>query len=297
MQNPALTVVPKEEPGYDPDEALFLLALGRQVRQERERRGMARRIFAREAQLSERYVAQLEAGKGNISIILLRRVAKALGVSLNHLIEPPTIKPPSQLLAKLLDSMPTIAAEALISRLLTQISGTAESRRRRIALIGLRGAGKSTLGTLLAKARNVPFVELRKEVERIAGTSTEEIFSLYGQAGYRRLERKALDSIIVNHLDAVISVGGGFVADDEAFDVLLRQCFTVWVKASPEEHMARVVAQGDFRPMADSDEAMTDLRRILEAREPLYRRADVQIDTSAEEPAQSLAKLQNALQL
>jgi XRE family aerobic/anaerobic benzoate catabolism transcriptional regulator len=165
------------------------------------------------------------------------------------------------------------------------------ARRKRIALIGLRGAGKSTLGKLLAKELNAPFIELDGEVERETGLPLNEIFSLYGQAGYRRIERRCLERVIEKHERAVISVGGGIVAEEDGFKLLLGNCFTVWLKAAPEEHMARVVAQGDLRPMAGNEEAMDDLKRILAAREPLYRKADAVVDTSGQTTEASLAKL------
>ena len=168
-------------------------------------------------------------------------------------------------------------------------------RKKRIALVGLRGAGKTTLGSALAAELSVPFVELDREIEREAGISLSEVFLLYGQAGYRRIERRCLERVIEAHPEMVMSVGGGIVSEPETYNLLLLSFFTVWVKASPGEHMARVVAQGDLRPMQGSAEAMSDLNRILDAREPLYRKADTTLDTSGETPEQSLSRLRQAV--
>jgi XRE family aerobic/anaerobic benzoate catabolism transcriptional regulator len=162
-------------------------------------------------------------------------------------------------------------------------------------LIGLRGAGKSTLGSSLASELQLPFVELDREIEREAGIGLGEVFSLYGQSGYRRMERRSLERIIQSHARAIISVGGGIVSEPETYGLLLSTCYTVWLKAAPEEHMARVAAQGDLRPMKDNKEAMEDLRRILAARESLYGKADATVDTSGEKPEQSLVKLRQAV--
>jgi XRE family aerobic/anaerobic benzoate catabolism transcriptional regulator len=247
-------------------DAEFLAALGARVRATRERRGMARKALAREAGISERYVAHLEAGQGNSSIVLLRRVAAALRISLTDLLAPAHHN-----------------------------GGDDAARRRRIALIGLRGAGKSTLGAALGRELKAPFIELDREIETEAGMNLAEIFNLYGENGYRRIEHRCLEKIIRKSDRAVISAGGGIVSEPETYDLLLQACYTVWVKAAPEEHMARVIAQGDLRPMAGKSEAMADLRRILAAREPLYRRADLVIDTSGRKPQESLTCLQQSL--
>ena len=159
----------------------------------------------------------------------------------------------------------------------------------------MRGAGKSTLGSQLARENRVPFVELDREIERDTGAPLSEIFDLYGQSGYRAIERRTLERVIREFDRAVISVGGGVVSEKETYDCLLSNCYTVWVKAQPEEHMARVIAQGDFRAMGGSDQAMEDLRRILEAREPLYRKADMHLDTAGKSVENSLAELKSSL--
>ena len=168
-------------------------------------------------------------------------------------------------------------------------------RMKRIALIGLRGAGKSTLGAKLAKDLGVPFVELDREIEREAGTSLSEIFLLYGQAGYRRYERRSLEKVLEKHERCVIATGGSIVSEPGTYDLLLSACYTVWLKALPEEHMARVIAQGDTRPMAGNVEAMEDLRRILEGRDMLYGQADVTIDTARRTVDRSLKDLKRAV--
>jgi XRE family aerobic/anaerobic benzoate catabolism transcriptional regulator len=272
----------------------FLAALGARVRELRERRGMTRKRTALEADVSERYLGQLEAGEGNVSILLLRRVAAALNVTLGEVLLPEQEDSVERrLIRRFLERIPAHRLEDVIFRLMREFGHEEALRRKRIALIGLRGAGKSTLGNLLAKELNVPFVELDGEVERETGLPLNEIFSLYGQAGYRRIERRCLERLIAQHDRLVLSVGGGIVAEEEGFKLLLGNCFTVWLKAAPEEHMARVVAQGDLRPMAGNEEAMEDLKRILAAREPLYRKADAVVDTSGQTMQASLAKLRD----
>ena len=268
-----------------PKEQGYLAHLGERVREERARRGMTRKILARDAGLSERYLAQLESGKGNISIALLRRVAEALNQPLVRLVgdegdeagTPIELQPVFDLLRRL--SRDELAeARALLAARFAPSEDAA--RERRIALIGLRGAGKSTLGNRLARHLAVPFIELDVEIERDFGLSLGEIFALYGQPAYRRCERRMLDSVIERHPGFVLAAGGSLVAEAATFEQLLARCFTVWLKASPEEHMHRVQTQGDLRPMADNKEAMADLRRILAARNPLYAQADAAVDTS-----------------
>jgi XRE family aerobic/anaerobic benzoate catabolism transcriptional regulator len=241
----------------------FLAALGRRVRGLRENQELTRKVLAQEANVSERYLGQLESGEGNISVILLRRIAVAL--------------------------------HAPLTSLFPADSGVADARRQRIALIGLRGAGKTTLGSMLATHLSVPFIELDREVERDAGLPISEIFTLYGQAGYRRTERRCLERTLTAHEQAVIAVGGGVVSEGDTFQLLLAHCYTVWLKAAPEEHMARVIAQGDLRPMAGNKEAMTDLKRILTSREPLYGKADAVVDTSARTVQESFAALRHVI--
>ena len=279
----------------DPDEREFLGALGRQVRESRERRGLARRAMSQSAGVSERYLAQLEAGEGNASVLLLRSVARALEMPLTELIDPRESSVEKRLIRRFLERLPAHRLEDAVFRLMRDYGDEAATRRRRIALVGLRGAGKSTLGGALAAELGTAFVELDREIEREAGISLSEIFLLYGQAGYRRIERRCLDRLLAGPSEMVMTVGGGIVSEPETYNLLLQHCFTVWVKASPDEHMARVVAQGDLRPMQGHTEAMTDLKRILDAREPLYRKADITLDTAGEGPQQSLGKLRRAI--
>lgn len=256
---------------------------------------MARRALSQAADVSERYLAQLEAGEGNASIVLLRRVATALGLHLTDLLNGGERLAEKRLIGRFLDSLPPQRLGEVLRRLIEEFGSEEAVRRKRIALIGLRGAGKSTLGAAFAKELRRPFVELDREIELEAGIGLSEVFLLYGQAGYRRIERRCLERLIDSQDDLVLSVGGGIVSEPETFQLLLASCFTVWVKASPEEHMARVVAQGDFRPMQGHVQAMDDLRNILAAREPLYGKADALVDTSGRDIAQSLAALRAAV--
>ncbi len=274
----------------------FLAGLGRRVREIREQRGMARRVLARQAEVSERYLAALEAGEGNASVVLLRRVAGALGVRLTDVLEAGESDGPQRQLRRFLESLPPKRAQEALQRLLEEFGQDEAVRRKRLTLIGLRGAGKSTLGSALAKALRRPLIELDRAIEREAGMELSEVFLLYGQPGYRRIERRCLERIIDSQEDVVLTVGGGIVSEPDTYSLLLLNCFTVWVKASPEEHMARVVAQGDLRPMAGHEEAMEDLRNILTSRESLYAKADVVVDTSGRTVEQSFNALRQAIQ-
>lgn len=277
-------------------EGEFLQLLGRRVREVRDRRGVTRKLVAREAEVSERHLAHLEGGEGNVSIVLLRRIARALNVSLIELLAPDTEDTvEKRLIRRFLERLPQHRLEEVVFRLMRDFGHEESVRRKRLALIGLRGAGKSTLGTRLAGELGVPFVELDREVERETGMPVSEMFSLYGQSGYRRIERRTLERVLKDNDRLVISPGGGIVSQPETLDLLLGHCFTVWLKARPEEHMARVQAQGDFRPMEGNDEAMEDLKSILEAREVLYSKADAVVDTSGETVEQSYLKLKHLL--
>jgi XRE family transcriptional regulator, aerobic/anaerobic benzoate catabolism transcriptional regulator len=258
---------------------------------------MTRKVVAHESDVSERHLAQLEAGEGNVSIVLLRRIAAALSVSLVELFAPEVDEPSEkQMIQRFLERLPNHRLEDVVFRLMRDFSPGEKLRRKRIALIGLRGAGKSTLGSKLAVEMRVPFIELDGEVEKDTGMPLGEIFSLYGQSGYRAIERRTLSRVLSEQECAVISVGGGVVSEKDTFDLLLSHCYTIWIKAQPEEHMARVLEQGDFRAMAGNDRAMEDLRRILEAREPLYRQADLELDTSGSQVEASFSRLKTLLQ-
>jgi XRE family transcriptional regulator, aerobic/anaerobic benzoate catabolism transcriptional regulator len=277
------------------DEA-FLRALGERVRDARARRGMTRKILAHDSGVSERYLAQLESGQGNASVLLLQRIAAALNLSLTELLQHGPEQPAElTLIEQFLQRLPAQKLSAVRSQLMRDYGAAHADRMKRIALIGLRGAGKSTLGSRLAKELEVPFIELDREVEREAGTSLSEIFLLYGQAGYRRYERRCLENVVKNNERAIIATGGSIVSEPGTYDLLLSTCRTVWLKAQPEEHMARVVAQGDTRPMTGNREAMQDLHRILRGRNALYGRADVTIDTANRSIEKSLQQLRKAV--
>ena len=281
------------------DSKATLAELGSRVRAWRARRGMTRKVLAADSGLSERFLADVEGGKGNVSINSLEAAARALNITVIDLLQDaprPALARTQGLLARLDDAQLDQAYSLLGS---TFGLKDAQGREQRVALIGLRGAGKSTLGALLAAERGVPFVELDREIEREAGTSMNEILLLHGQAGYRRYERRALLRIAEEHPDGVVmTTGGSIVSERETFDLLQSHFYCVWLKTSPEEHMARVVAQGDMRPFdatGASHEALEDIRRILSSREALYARADAVVDTAARTSKQSMTDLKRAV--
>jgi XRE family aerobic/anaerobic benzoate catabolism transcriptional regulator len=277
-------------------EAALLRRIGERVRHARASRGMTRKLLAAQSQVSERYLAQLEAGDANPSVVVLSKLADALGMPITGLLEQPAADAPEfALVLQLLKRLPGATLGALRQRLTQEFGREDSARQARIALVGLRGAGKTTLGRRLAAALDAPFIELDGEVEKAAGVSLSEIFLLYGQPGYRRYERRCLEQVIERHPRCVIATGGSLVTEAATLDVLLTNCRTVWLKAAPEEHMARVVAQGDTRPMAGNAEAMEDLRRILDARAALYAQADVVVDTAGLDSEESYASLLNAV--
>ena len=285
-------------PNLSADHAAFLQKLGERVRETRARRGMTRRILARDSGVSERYLAQLEAGQGNVSVLLLRQIGDALGIPLNDLLRDDDNQPVElTLIQQFLQRLPKQRLARIRAQLLRDFGSPPADRGKRIALIGLRGAGKSTLGSALARKLDMPFVELDQEIERDAGISLSEIFLLYGQQGYRRYERRCLERVIESHERCVIATGGSIVSEPATCDLLLSTCFTVWLKAAPEEHMARVVAQGDMRPMAGNAQAMEDLRRILDGRGMLYGQADATVDTAGQTVEQSLRAVKKAVSL
>jgi XRE family transcriptional regulator, aerobic/anaerobic benzoate catabolism transcriptional regulator len=280
----------------------FLVALGERVRMLRARKGLTRKALSRGAGVSERHLANLELGLGNASILVLRQVAQALSCSLAELLGDETTASPEWLLIRdLLADRPELdlqRARAALAALFGSPPRASAERARRIALIGLRGAGKSTLGHMLADEMEIPFVELNREIERVAGCTLSEIHNLYGPSAYRRYERRALQETLELHPDAVIATPGGIVSDPATFGLLLAQCFTVWLQASPEQHMQRVVAQGDLRPMAGHSgnrEAMDDLRRILSGRAAFYGKADLAFDTTGLSLGEAHARLSAAL--
>jgi XRE family transcriptional regulator, aerobic/anaerobic benzoate catabolism transcriptional regulator len=262
-------------------EAGFLEQLGQRVRTMRALRGMSRKVLAKVSGISERYIAQLESGKGNVSIVLLRRVSDAMGAHLEDLIPVSEPAPDWPVIRDLLRH----ATPSQIAQAKDILAGHGASAHRSmsfagIALIGLRGAGKSTLGKLLAKKIGWSFVELNKEIEAQNGLSVAEIIALYGQEGFRRMEQAALGQLLARKELMVLATGGGIVSEPLTFDLILSSFYTIWLKAEPEEHMARVRGQGDLRPMADDRSAMAELRNILISREPLYARASAVVDTA-----------------
>ena len=263
----------------------FLTALGERVRALRARRGLTRKSLAAAADVSERHLANLEYGTGNASILILQQVANSLQCSLAELLGDVTTSNPEWLMIR---EQLAHADEALIRRVRLSIddmlgASGGQTRNQRVALIGLRGAGKSTLGQRLADDLGYPFVEVNREIETLAGCSVNEIQALYGMNAYRRYEKRALEAVIQANPQAIIATPGGMVSDVATFNLLLSACTTVWLKAEPEDHMQRVIAQGDMRPMASSKEAMEDLKQILKGRAAFYSKADATINTSAQD--------------
>jgi XRE family aerobic/anaerobic benzoate catabolism transcriptional regulator len=287
---------PEPKRGEAPADEAYLKRVGDRVRLGRARRGMSRKILSKASKVSERYLAELERGAGNASLLVLRQIADALGVEVAHLIGDLPERPIDLTLAvhQLERLSPAELAEA--RRLLAQRFGKQSvSTRGRIALVGLRGAGKTTLGQRAAQALSVPFVELDREVERASGMELSEIFATHGQAMYRRLERQCLQTIVERFERVVVATGGSLVTEPATYDLLLSSCFVVWLSAKPDEHMGRVLAQGDLRPMAEGPQAMDDLKIILESRAALYARADAEISTSDRSEAQALDALLAAI--
>jgi XRE family aerobic/anaerobic benzoate catabolism transcriptional regulator len=276
----------------------FLEALGERVRTLRSRQGMTRRAVALAAEVSERHLANLEYGTGNVSVLVLLQVAQALQCSLAELLGDVTTSSPEWLLIRELLSK---RSEADLRRARVQLGemfgegGNAQERKNRIALIGLRGAGKTSLGQRLADDMGFPFIELSREIEQFAGCQISEIHNLYGANAYRRYERRALEEAIQIYPEVVIATPGGLVSDSANFNLLLSHCTTVWLQADAADHMGRVAAQGDMRPMAASREAMEDLKRILEGRSAFYSKADLSINTSGRSEDQAFAALRTAV--
>jgi XRE family aerobic/anaerobic benzoate catabolism transcriptional regulator len=274
----------------------FLEQLGQRVRTMRALRGMSRKVLAKVSGISERYIAQLESGKGNVSIMLLRRVSIAMGAHLEDLIPTAEPSPDWAVIRDLLRK----ASPGQIAQIKDVLAGQVGPVHRRksfagIALIGLRGAGKSTLGKILAKKIGWKFVELNKEIEAENGLSVAEIIALYGQEGFRRMEQAALGQLLARNELTVLATGGGIVSEPITFDLVLSSFYTIWLKAEPEEHMSRVRSQGDLRPMADDRSAMAELRNILVSREPLYARANAVVDTAGLSVDAAAARLMEAV--
>ena len=276
----------------------FLESLGERVRTLRSRKGMTRRAVALAADVSERHLANLEYGTGNVSVLVLLQVAQALQCSLAELLGDVTTTSPEWLLIRELLGK---RSEADLRRARVQLSemfgegGNAQERKGRIALIGLRGAGKTSLGQRLADNLGFPFIELSREIEQFAGCQISEIHNLYGANAYRRYERRALEEAIQIYPEVVIATPGGLVSDSANFNLLLSHCTTVWLQADAADHMGRVAAQGDMRPMAASREAMEDLKRILEGRSAFYSKADLAINTSGRSEDQAFDALRTSV--
>ena len=285
-------------PDADSKRSPFLESLGERVRMLRSRKGMTRRAVALAADVSERHLANLEYGTGNVSVLVLLQVAHALQCSLAELLGDVTTTSPEWLLIRELLGK---RSEADLRRARVQLGemfgegGNAQERKNRIALIGLRGAGKTALGQRLADDLGFPFIELSREIEQFAGCQISEIHNLYGANAYRRYERRALEEAIQIYPEVVIATPGGLVSDSANFNLLLSHCTTVWLQADAADHMGRVAAQGDMRPMAGSREAMEDLKRILEGRSAFYSKADMAINTSGRSEDQAFAALRSSV--
>ncbi|WP_136442550.1 helix-turn-helix transcriptional regulator [Pacificoceanicola onchidii] len=272
----------------------LMLQVGARVRRAREQKGLARRVLSEMSGVSPRYLAQLESGEGNISIGLLKRVAVALEYRVEWLVGQDD--PQSSDVLSVAEQFRAADRETQQAVLDALAAGADQGQRaERICLVGLRGAGKSTLGRMAGAALDLPFVELNREIESAGGMPVEEIMALYGQEGYRRLEADALDRIAQTHERMILAVAGGIVAEPATYHALLSRFHTIWLKASPEDHMARVRAQGDTRPMQGNPEAMAQLRSILHSREALYERAHAQLDTSGQSVEDTLAGLQGLI--
>jgi XRE family transcriptional regulator, aerobic/anaerobic benzoate catabolism transcriptional regulator len=276
----------------DPHADAFAAAIGGIVRFSRAKRGMTRRQLAEQSGTSERYLAQIEGGHGNPSVIVLKAIAEALDVSIVDLL--PRTDGRSETLERIVDVLRRMPQSELpaIADLIEGRAALVTDRARRIALVGLRGAGKSTLGERLAEAMGAPFIELNRMVEREYGASVPDLIEIAGITTFRRYERTCLERVIGEHRSAVIATAGGIVANPDTYALLLRRTHTIWLKARPDEHMRRVMAQGDFRPMARNREAMADLVAILEARRDDYARAEAELDTSGDTVDESFAKLE-----
>ena len=295
FHKPALAVNTLTDADKDP----FLIALGERLKLLRARRGLTRKALAQLAEVSERHVANVESGVGNASILFLRQLCAVLNCSLAEMTGDETTSTPDWLMIR---EVLRGRNEAELAQARTALADLFESpvseisRRQRIALIGLRGAGKSSLGRLLAAQLHAPFIELSTQIEQLAGCGIAEIHALYGQNAYRRYEQRAIEDVVRHYPQAVIATPGGIVSEPATYKLLLSHCYTVWLKAEPEEHMDRVLAQGDKRPMSGNREAMEDLKRILESRTQFYSKADKTVDTSGLTSEQAYSQLIAQLQ-
>lgn len=297
--NPAATVAEGVAVARPKTRDSLQTSMGSRVRRLRARRGITRKVLAQIADVSERHLANLEAGNGNPSIQILRQIAMALDCSLDELLGDENTDSPDWLLIRDLLHGRSPEQLEMARNALTRLFGAPEGRDHRlgrIALMGLRGAGKTTLGRGLAERLRRPFIDLHREIERVSGCRPDQIHSLYGPAAYRRYERRALEEVLADPTAVVIDTPGGIVTEASTFNLLLSRSYTVWLTASPEEHMNRVIAQGDMRPMAGNKQAMEDLRIILDERSPFYAKADLTIDTSGKTPADCMEAVATAIE-
>lgn len=273
----------------------FLAELGARARLFREQAALTRKVLAQRSGLSERYLAQLESGQGNLSILLLRKLAQALNRPLEAFLSD---RLPGADLRPVFDLLQPLDAPALdgVIRLLREHLGeTVLDRRRRIALLGMRGAGKSSLGRQLARRTGRPFIELDREIEKAAGMGLESLFAQRGVGGFREVQAHVLRDLLTRHRDLVLTTGGSLVEDEAAYAMLREHCFTIWLTATAEDHFHRVIDQGDVRPMTGRRRALDELRGLLQQREPLYQLADASVNTSDLSLEQSLVRLLQAL--
>lgn len=275
--------------------ALLIQHVGSRVRKTRKSLGMSRRELSERSGVSPRYLAKLEGGDGNISIGLLKKVALALETPAEAFLMDDD---PQGTELRQITSLYKRADAATRARVLQVLDPERMQAQKaeRLCLVGLRGAGKSTLGAKISEEFGAPFIELNREIEANAGMPVGEIIALYGQEGYRQLEADTLSKIVETHSRAVVAVAGGIVSEEDTFYRLLSRFHTVWIKASAGEHMDRVRAQGDVRPMEGNPQAMIQLREILKAREAFYAQADLVLDTSGKPEDASHSELSALIQ-
>ena len=269
--------------GAKSEQDTLLGHLARRVRTLRAQRGMTRKQLAEQSGVSVPYLARVEGGEGNVSVALLHKLSVALNVPMQDFLSDTTAQNADMtMLVQFLKQQSPATLARLRQQLISTPGFSGMGHGERIALIGLRGAGKSTLGALLAAQLDVPFVELDKLIEEEAGIAIGEVITLYGQAGMRRLERRCIERIIDTHPRVVLAPGGSIVAEAATYELLLRTFFTVWLKAQPEVHFARVMEQNDARiaTTALQREALEHIHRMLDARESLYRLTNATLDTS-----------------
>ncbi len=293
MNEPMSRTLPAEpRRGTDPAEGGYLLRVGERIRFMRAQRGMSRKVLAQASGVSERYLAELERGAGNASLLVIRQIATAMSAPIAELVSgEPERSLDFRLAVTQLERLTPDELREAREILSARFGRQTVPKGERVALIGLRGAGKTTLGQAAARALDMPFIELDREIERVAGMDLAEIFSVHGQGFFRRLELQCLEHVVHAYDRAVIATGGSLVTEPATFDLLLASCYVIWLRAAPAQHMERVAAQGDLRPMAGSRQAMEDLEAILESRAPLYARANAELDTSGLDRDEALAAL------